>query len=91
LSGIPPRVVLAEALARLAYLGRLRGCALELTRAGEPRDRLHASKLAARVALQLDLQDSPWFRKDLSAALHVVGWRSVNVTGVRMWKGRLMR
>jgi len=86
-----PRVVLAEALARLAYLGRLRVCAIDLTQDGQPRDRLRASKLAASVALRLDVQDSPWFRKDLSAALHVAGWRSVSVKNVRMWKGRVMR
>jgi hypothetical protein len=82
-------VLLAEVLARLAYLGRLRGAAVSLTCEGH--GRLRASRLAVAVAADLDVQDSPWFRRDLAAALQAAGWRSVTNGNVRMWKGRLMR
>ncbi len=88
---VAPAALLGEVLSRLAYLGRLRAAALQLTRAGAPRDRLRASGLATAVAAALGLQDSPWFRRDLAAALHAAGWRSVACGNVRMWKGRLMR
>ncbi len=81
--------LLAEVLARLAYLGRLRGAAVSLTCEGH--GRVRASRLALAVAASLDVQDSPWFRRDLAAALQAAGWRSVNNKGVRLWKGRLLR
>jgi hypothetical protein len=86
-----PSVVLTEVLARLAYLGRLRTAALSLTDVATPGARLRASELAAGVSELLDVQDSPWFRRDLATALHAVGWRFVTVDGVRLWKGRVMR
>jgi len=86
-----PRQVLAEILRRLLYLAKLRNCALAVTLPGGPRDRLRASHLAAKVAVLVDVEDSPWFRRDLTVALRAVSWRSVMVGGVRLWKAMRLR
>jgi hypothetical protein len=87
LTVLSPKRVLSDVLARLIYLRSLSGAALQIAKPGVPRDRLRASVLATRVADALGLQDSPWFRRDLTAALRAVGWRSVKTDQIRRWKG----
>jgi hypothetical protein len=84
-----PAQVLAEVMRRLLYLAKLRRYAEALTRPGWKHDKLPASALAAVVADAMKVEDSPWFRKDLTAALK--GWRSVRNGNVRMWKGVTLR
>lgn len=74
-------------LERLAYLERLKVTALARFGPGAAADRMRASTVAAAVALALDCNDSPVFRRDLSMALQSAGWRSVNTANRRAWKG----
>lgn len=74
-------------LARVLYLAKLRASALRRYDRGDTPDRLRASVVAKDVASDVDVEDSPAFRADLTRALRSAGWRSVNVAGVRMWKG----
>jgi hypothetical protein len=78
---------LAAVLERLLYLAKLRDTALERYTAGELTARIRASLVARSVSDALDVEDSPWFRADLTSALRSAGWRSVRTDNVRYWKG----
>lgn len=76
-----------ETVGRVLYLSKLRASALRRYDHGDTPDRLRASVVAADVAADVDVEDSPAFRADLSKALRSAGWRCVRVGGVRLWKG----
>lgn len=77
----------AAVLGRVVYLGKLRQSALGLYDHGAVPARIRASVVARRVAADVDVEDSPSFRADLTQALRAAGWRSVRVENVRYWKG----
>ena len=74
-------------LERLAYLQRIRKAVLASFGPGEADDRMRASLVAAHAARALDVEDSPWFRKDVRLAMRAHGWRDIKAENVRLWKG----
>lgn len=81
------RAHLVAVLDRVVYLAKLRTSALAMYDQGDTPDRLRASVVAASVAGDLGIENSPAFRGDLTKALRSVGWRSVKRDNVRLWKG----
>ncbi len=80
--------LLNDVVGRLVYLRRLSKAALgAYERTDDPRQRVRCNDVAAHVARELDRENSPYFRRDLTKALEAIGWRSVNTDNVRSWKG----
>lgn len=80
-------MVLSLVLQRLDRLRVLREAALALFELGAPTDRVRASEVAAAVASRVLREDSGWFRRELTEALKLAGWRSVRKGNVRRWCG----
>jgi len=80
---------LALILERLLYLQKLRTVALaHFAFLGvDSKFRIRASAVSKVVAREIDVNDGPHFRRDLTEALRSCGWRAVFRGHVRMWKG----
>lgn len=74
-------------LGRVVHLAKLRAAALALYDHRDAPQRVRASVVARDVAADMRIEDSPWFRADLTQALRSAGWRDVKRAGVRYWKG----
>jgi hypothetical protein len=74
-------------LNRVVYLAKLRATTLNLFDQGSAPVRIRASEVARDVARELAIEDSPWFRLDLTQALKAAGWRDIRTDNVRYWKG----
>jgi hypothetical protein len=79
-------------MTRLAYLKRLRNAALtRYRRVDNPRHAVRCSEVARHVAELLDVEDSPYLRRDLRMALKAASWRCTNTAGITRWKGVVSR
>jgi hypothetical protein len=74
-------------LNRVVYLAKLRATTLGLFDHGATPIRIRASEVAKEVARELEIENSPWFRLDLTQALQAAGWRDIRTDNVRYWKG----
>lgn len=83
------REVLARVLERLLFLQKMRETALaHFAFLGvNSKFRMRASAVAKAVAEKLDMNDGPYFRRDLTEAMRSVGWRAVMRGHRRFWKG----
>ena len=86
------RAIVVGVLERVLYLDKLKRATLMLyVHDAGAADRIRASAVAEAVARDVDVENSPSFRADLTQALRGAGWRSVKVGNVRLWKGVFRR
>jgi hypothetical protein len=83
--------MLVDLVGRLTYLRRLREAALARYQRTEGKQWVRCSDVARHVAELLDIEDSPYLRRDLRQALKAAGWRYTIVASVTRWKGVVAR
>jgi hypothetical protein len=75
-------------LRRIVSLAKLRAVVLRFYEVTpDPKTRARAGTVAAVVAREVDVANSPAFRAELRHALRSLGWKQVRVENVALWVG----